>query len=110
MRFIDLLSEIKYASQKQKDIELWDVEGILRGKSNQSFKFDTRPFKKNVKAGTFETKADKIVFEENNQFIIVDVEELHNFLKNDKKDVVQLKELILKLEWNIIIDKNDSVC
>ena len=40
------------------------------------------------------------------QYIIVDVEELHNYLKNDNKKVVQLEELLMKLEWNIILQKD----
>ena len=80
MKFLDLLLDVKHATQNQKQKELWDVEGILH---NQSFKFDLRPLKNNAKAGTFKTKADKIVYDMKDQYIIVDVEELHNYLKND---------------------------
>ena len=40
------------------------------------------------------------------QYIIVDVEELHNYLKNDNKKVVSLDELLMNLEWNIVIEKD----
>ena len=103
MKFLDLLSDVKHATQNQKQKELWDAEGILH---NQSFKFDLRPLKNNAKAGTFKTKADKIVYDMKDQYIIVDVEELHNYLKNDNKKVVQLEELLMKLEWNIILQKD----
>ena len=103
MKFLDLLLDVKHATQNQKQKELWDVEGILH---NQSFKFDLRPLKNNTKAGTFRTKADKIVYDMKDQYIIVDVEELHNYLKNDNKKVVQLEELLMKLEWNIILQKD----
>ena len=103
MKFLDLLLDVKHATQNQKQKELWDVEGILH---NQSFKFDLRPLKNNAKAGTFKTKADKIVYDMKDQYIIVDVEELHNYLKNDNKKVVQLEELLMKLEWNIILQKD----
>ena len=39
-KFVSLLSNIKYPTEKQRLKELWDVEGILR---NQKFKFDLRP-------------------------------------------------------------------
>ena len=103
MKFLDLLLDVKHATQNQKQKELWDVEGILH---NQSFKFDLRPLKNNAKAGTFKTKADKIVYDMKDQYIIVDVEELHNYLKNDNKKVVSLEELLMKLEWNIVIQKD----
>ena len=103
MKFLDLLLDVKHATQNQKQKELWDVEGILH---NQSFKFDLRPLKNNAKAGTFKTKADKIVYDMKDQYIIVDVEELHNYLKNDNKKVVQLEELLMNLEWNIILQKD----
>tara|TARA_R100001244_G_C5113919_1_gene121818 strand:+ start:222 stop:533 length:312 start_codon:yes stop_codon:yes gene_type:complete len=103
MKFLDLLSDIKHATQNQKQTELWDVEGILH---NQFFKFDLRPLKNNAKGGTFKTKADKIVYDMKDQYIIVDVEELHNYLKNDNKKVVSLDELLMNLEWNIVIEKD----
>ena len=103
MKFLDLLSDVKHATQNQKQKELWDVEGILH---NQFFKFDLRPLKNNAKGGTFKTKADKIVYDMKDQYIIVDVEELHNYLKNDNKKVVSLDELLMNLEWNIVIEKD----
>ena len=103
MNFINLLDNIKYATKQEQQKELWDVEGIIKNRYNQSFKFDLRPLKNNAKGGTFKTKADKIVYDMKDQYIIVDVEELHTYLKNDNKKVVQLKELLMNLEWNIVI-------
>jgi len=102
---LGFLSDITYATLNQKQKELWDVEGILKNRLNQKLKFDLRPLKNNIKIGSFKSKADKMVFELKNQYIIVDVEELHQYLKeNDIKDV-HLQSLILKLEWNIILPK-----
>ena len=102
---LGFLSNITYATLNQKQKELWDVEGILKNRLNQKLKFDLRPLKNNIKIGSFKSKADKMVFELKNQYIIVDVEELHQYLKeNDIKDV-HLQSLILKLEWNIILPK-----
>ena len=103
--FINKLSKSTLANKTQKEKELWDVKGILKNRYNQSFKFDLRPLKNNAKAGSFKTKADKIVYDIKDQYIIVDVEELHDYLKNNTLKVVQLEDLISKLEWNIILPK-----
>jgi len=102
MSFVKKIKNKKYASQDQKNIELWDVEGILH---NQTYKFDLRPIKNDSKRGLFNTKADKMVFDMKNKWVIVDIEELHTYIKEHKLNVVQLEDLILKLEWNIILPK-----
>jgi len=63
MNFINLLDNIKYATKQEQQKELWDVEGIIKNRYNQSFKFDLRPLKNNAKGGSFKTKADKIVYD-----------------------------------------------
>jgi hypothetical protein len=100
--FKKLLIDIKEATSNQKEKELWDIEGILH---NQKFKFDLRPLKNNSKGGSFKTKADKIVYDIKDQYIIVDVEELHTYLNNNSLKVVQLEDLLSKLEWNIVLPK-----
>jgi len=100
--FKDLLSNVRLASSNQQKKELWDVEGILH---NQKFKFDLRPLKNNAKGGSFKTKADKIVFDLKDQYIIVDVDELHQYLKYNTTKIVQLEDLLSKLEWNIVLPK-----
>jgi hypothetical protein len=102
MKFIDKLKEKKYATPNQKKEELWDVEGILH---NQKFKFDLRPIKNNMKIGSFKTKADKMVFNMKHEWIIVDIEELHSYVKNQNLKDLILEDLISKLEWNIILPK-----
>jgi oligoribonuclease NrnB/cAMP/cGMP phosphodiesterase (DHH superfamily) len=96
------LKNIKKATTIQRKKELWDVEGILH---NQKFKFDLRPIKNNCKVGSFKTKADKMVFNFKDQYIIVDVEELHKYLKENNLKDVNLQDLLSKLEWNIILPK-----
>ncbi len=98
--FKKLLIITKEATPNQKKRELWDIEGILH---NQKFKFDLRPLKNQAKGGSFKTKADKIVYDLKDQFIIVDVEELHQYLKENSKRVVNIEELASKLEWCIIL-------
>ena len=101
MNFITKLKEKKYATPDQKK-ELWDVEGILH---NQKFKFDLRPIKNNMKIGSFKTKADKMVFNMKDEWVIVDIEELNSYVKTQNLKDVLLEDLISKLEWNIILPK-----
>jgi len=101
-QFINKLSDINLPSKKQKQKELWDIEGVL---NNQKFKFDLRPIKNNNKIGSFKTKAGKMVFDIKDQYIIIDIEELHQYLKENNVKEVSLQDLISKLEWNIILPK-----
>lgn len=106
MRFIDQLINPIEPTIKQKKEELWDVSGILKDRSNQEFKFDLRPLNKDLsKKGSFKTKADKMVFETVSEWILVDIEELHNYIKQHELKVVELEDLISKLDWNIILPK-----
>ena len=109
-KFKDALEEINFANSNQVKKELWNVEGILKGRLNQKLKFDTRPILKLNnnqigKKGSFTTKADKVVFEYKNKWVIVDVEELHKYIKDNKKTTIEVKELLDNLEWNIILNK-----
>ena len=100
MNFENNLENIEYPKGKPG----WDVAGTLKGK-NGFYKFDTRPLKNSAKAGSFKTKADKIVYDLREQWIIVDVEELHQYLKQNKIKVINLQDIIFKLDWNIVIPK-----
>jgi len=102
INFYKKLKKVKKATTTQKKKELWDVEGILH---NQPFKFDLRPIKDNGKVGSFKSKADKMVFDMKDEWIIVDIEELHQYLKENKLKEVDLQSLISKLDWNIILPK-----
>lgn len=100
--FYNKLKNYKLANLKQKKTELWDVEGILH---NQKFKFDTRPIQNNIKIGSFKTKADQMVFDIEDQYIIVDIEELHQYIKENNTKDLKLNDLISKLEWTIFLAK-----
>ena len=102
--FYKKLKNITLASLKQKKNELWDAEGVLH---NQLLKFDLRPLKNNIKIGSFKTKADKMVFDIEDQYIIVDIEELHQYIKENNTKDLKLNDLISKLEWTIFIPKNE---
>ena len=103
---LEFLTDVKKATPAQKKKELWDIEGILKDRLNQKFKFDLRPIKNNIKIGSFKTKADKMVFDLKNKYVIVDVEELHQYIKKNKLKDLNLENLIFELEWNIIIPKS----
>jgi hypothetical protein len=107
------LKNLIFPTEQQKKQELWDIEGILHKFSNQSFKFDLRymimlennVYFKEIKSST---KADKIVFDINNKWTIVDVKEMFEYLKKNKVKKVDLENLIINLTWNILIPKNES--
>jgi hypothetical protein len=100
-----MLVDINYANNSQRKKELWDVEGILKDRLNQKLKFDLRPLKDNAKIGSFKTKADKMVFDMPKEYIVIDVEELQNYVKTNKIKKVHLQKLIFELDWNIVIKK-----
>lgn len=103
--FLKMLVDINYANNSQRKKELWDVEGILKDRLNQKLKFDLRPLKDNAKIGSFKTKADKMVFDMPKEYIVIDVEELQNYVKTNKIKKVYLQKLIFELDWNIVIKK-----
>jgi hypothetical protein len=59
------------------------------------------------KNGKFNSKADKMLFEFKDNWIIVDVEELNKYVKHNNKKDILLKEILEKLDWNIILNKNE---
>ncbi len=109
-KFIDQLDDITHASEKQIDEEHWHVEGVLRKRSNQKLKFDINPiikFKKDDygKIGHFNSKSDKIVFDFEDQWILIDTKELIEHVKNKQKKDLNLDDLLNVLSWNIILPK-----
>ena len=109
-RFSIFLKDIIHPSNDEKKNNHWNISGILKEKSNQHLKFDVRPMfqmpnnQLGKKASTA-SKADKIVFETDKDWVIVDVLELNTYIKKHKLKIVQLEDLISKLEWNIILPK-----
>jgi hypothetical protein len=104
------LDNILWPTETQKNTENWNVSGILKKNSNQEFKFDVRsmfqmPNNQLGKKVTTSSKADKIVFETDKEWIIIDVPELHEYVRKQSLTVVQFEDLLNKLEWNIHISK-----
>jgi hypothetical protein len=105
LKLTDYLIDVVNATSKEKKEELWDIQGILKERYNQSYRFDLRPLQNNSKPGSLKTKADKMVFDIEDKWVIIDIEELHTYIKEHKLKIVQLEDLISKLEWNIILPK-----
>lgn len=104
------LFNIKFATEKESIEEHWNVSGILKKYSNQDFKFDIRPMfnmpnNQLGKKGTTASKADKIVFETDKEWVIIDVPELHEYVKKQISKTIQFEDLLNNLEWNIILPK-----
>jgi hypothetical protein len=109
----NLLNSIIFATKEQQEKEHWNVSGILKKRSNQELKFDVRPMFNMPdgqlgKKGTTASKADKIVYETVSDWVIVDTEELHKYIKENKITVIPFETLISKLDWNILISKNEN--
>ena len=57
------------------------------------------------KPGNFKTKADKTVFELEDRWVVLDIEELHTYIKKHKLKDLELTDLIKKLDWTIEVLK-----
>jgi len=99
--FKTYLKNIEYPKNKTS----WDIAGNL---NNGFYKFDTRPITNNVKISRFDTKADKIVFDVDDKYIVVDTEELITYLKKHNIEDVNLQDLIFNLDWNIVLLKKEN--
>ena len=104
------LNDIGWPTLEQKQEELWNVSGILKKNSNQHFKFDVRgmfnmPDNQLGKKISTASKADKIVFETENQWVVVDFNEFNDYIKKTSLLIFQFNDLINNLEWNIKIEK-----
>jgi len=105
VRFSKVLTNITYPESKQT----WNIAGVLPN-SNEFLKFDVRDMHKINeeqigKKVTLNNKVDKIVFEAQDQWIILDQKEFNMYLKKNKQKVIQLNELINNLDWTKIISK-----
>jgi hypothetical protein len=104
-RFSKYLTAVEYPKEKTS----WNIAGILKDK-NAYYKYDVRdmfalPDGTPAQTGRTDTKADKMVLEMEDQWVILDLEELHKYIKQNKLKKVYLNDLISKLEWTIFIPK-----
>ena len=105
-RFSDYLTAIEYPKEKTS----WNIAGIIKGQ-NAFYKFDVRdmlelPKEGLAQKGRLNSKADKMVLEGEKQWLILDLEELHEYIGREKKRKVYVNDLISDLEWTIFLAKN----
>lgn len=105
-RFSNYLTGIEYPKEKSS----WNIAGILKNK-NAFYKFDVRnmfklPDGTPAQKGRTDTKADKMVLEFKDQWVILDIEELLTYIQKHKVKKVYVNDLISDLEWTIFLAKN----
>jgi len=104
-RFSKHLTSIEYPKEKTS----WNIAGIIEGQ-NAFYKFDVRDMF-TISDGTLaqkgrtDSKADKMVLEMEDKWIIFDLEELIKHIKKNKLNKVYVNDLISKLEWTIFLAK-----
>jgi hypothetical protein len=104
IKFVEqCLSNVKWNNK-----ETWQVEGLLK-QSNQYLKFDIRFLNdfddKKGKLINSESQADKVLFEDDENWILVDTQELIKHMKTYDLMEIKLEELIKSIDWNIILPK-----
>jgi len=104
-RFSNYLTAIEYPKAKTS----WNIAGIIKGQ-NAFYKFDVKDMFKlpngtPAQKGRIDSKADKMVLEFEDKWVILDLEELHQYIKKNKLKKVYVNDLISKLEWTIFLNK-----
>ena len=98
------LSNIKW-----NEGEDWQVEGNIKRLSNQYLKFDIRFLKDfNDKKGKLinsKSQADKVLFEDDKNWILVDTQELIKYMRISDLKQINLEQLLSNIDWNIILPK-----
>jgi len=105
-KFAKYLTGIEYPKEKTS----WNIAGMIKG-SNAFYRFDVRemfemPSGASAQSGRTDTKAQKMVLEDEKQWLILDLEELHEYIRREKKTKVYINDLIDDLEWTIFLAKN----
>jgi len=105
-KFSKYLTNISYPTNSNST---WHISGRLK-QSNQIFKFDVRDMFKidlnqNGKYIPLKSRADKIVFELDKTWVILDMEEFNTYIKKTKFRKVYLNDLLSKFDWSSILMK-----
>lgn len=105
-RFSKHLTGIEYPKEKTS----WNIAGMIKG-NNAFYRFDVREMFKMpngtpAQSGRLDTKAQKMVLEGEKEWLILDLEELHEYIRREKKTEVYINDLISDLEWTIFLAKN----
>jgi|TARA_Y100000296_G_scaffold12424_1_gene14419 hypothetical protein len=104
-RFSKYLTGIEYPKEKTS----WNIAGMIKG-SNAFYRFDVRemfemPDGTPAQSGRTDTKAQKMVLEGEKEWLILDLEELHEYIRREKKRELYINDLISDLEWTIFFNK-----
>ena len=83
---------------------------MLKGK-NAFYRFDVRemfsmPNGIPAQSGRLDSQAQKMVIEGEKEWLILDLEELHEYIRREKKKELYINDLISDLEWTIFLTKN----
>ena len=105
IKFVEqYLSNVKWNND-----EYWQVEGIITKLSNQYFKLDISFLKdftgKKGKLINSKSTSDKVLFEDDKNWILIDTQELIRYMKDKNLKEINLEELIKNIDWNIILPK-----
>jgi len=105
LKFVkEYLTNVNWINNKD-----WQVEGNIKKLSNQYYKFDISFLKdftdKRGKLVSSKSEADKVLFEDDKNWILVDTQELIKHMKEYSLKEVKLEELIKNIDWNIILPK-----
>lgn len=94
---------------KWNNSDEWQVEGIIEKLSNQYLKFDIRFLKdfsnKQGKLINYNSKADKVLFENDKEWILIDTQELIKYVKISNLKEIKVDDLLSNIDWNIILPK-----
>ena len=103
-RFAKYLTAIEYPKQKSS----WNIAGIIKGQ-NAFYRFDVRDMFKLegelAQSGRLDSRANKMVLEATDRWLILDLEELHEYIRRENKTKVYINDLISDLEWTIFLQK-----
>jgi hypothetical protein len=103
----DYLTNIEWNNNKSEE---WQVKGLLKDRLNEYLKFDIRHLSdySNEKKGKLindKCDSDKILFENKENWILIDTKELVEYMRRYKLNEIKIEEIINKLDWNIIFKK-----
>jgi|TARA_E500000318_G_scaffold7899_5_gene7298 hypothetical protein len=104
-RFAEYLTSVEYPKEKSS----WNIAGIIKGK-NAFYRFDVKnmfkmPDGTSARKGRLDSEAQKMVIEGEKDWLILDLEELHEYIRREKKTKVYINDLISDLEWTIFLTK-----
>ena len=105
-RFSKYLTAIEYPKEKTS----WNIAGMIKGQ-NAFYRFDVRemfelPKEGLAQSGRLDSQAQKMVLEGEKEWLILDLEELHEYIRREKKKKLYVNDLISDLEWTIFLAKN----